>query len=166
MSEKHMKKFRQNFTLSSLIGFLLLAPVPSFALDVKKVESTFEPGKCADPKADALETGRKLITRATVSKKFLEDWAKGELSSAKDQAELNWIRALNPWILPENFTSRTAFTECAAHLRTYSDAKSNLDKKASVALATQSLEEWKACLRLVYPKGPPREFALLQSCLK
>lgn len=161
MSAKYMKSF-------FVIALITFVPVASFALDTKKIESTFLPEKCTDAKKSAfeLELGRTLIPRDAVSQKAIIAWLKAEVSSGKDQPELNWIRALNPWVLPEDFTARTAFTECAAHLRTYSDAKSNLENQVSTPIAEESLEKWKNCLRLVYPAGLPREFTLLQSCLK
>lgn len=162
MPGENMKKY--------LIAFALLAcwilNSGAAPIDVKKIGEAFSLGKCNDPKMDVLELGRKLLSTQTVSKKTVNTWLKEELSTGKDRPELNWIRAVNPWILPEDFTARTAFTECASHLRTYSDAKAHSGDPEAKVLAAQSLERWKNCVSLVYLSELPPEFTQLQTCLK
>ncbi len=148
-------------------GSALAASTPSPAkVKVQKFEEIFTEKNCKPSALPALEAARAAMTTHTTTSRMMNAWLNEEASSGHDQPDLNWVRAINPWILPEKFPARTSFTECASHLRNYSDAREKSGAPAADAFAAKSLEDWSSCLRLVYPKGLPPEFSQMQTCLK
>ncbi len=100
-----------------------------------------------------LRKGKKAESTFTLA---LKEWEESEKKSTKPSSDLNWIRVLNPWILREDFPSRTAFESCAGELRTLMD----------VGITGEGIKEWTECLDLIYTAEVPPEFMRLRKCLE
>lgn len=160
--------------MTGWIAFLLMNAAfagtgPSPGLETR-LAAIFDPKACVSPAGDPLAPARAEIDRfkrerktTTAMRATLADWLARERKTGKDVPALNWVRALNPWLLPPKFPVRTVFEECASHLRTYSDAREA--KTPDAKAANDAIAQWKECVALAYNSEPPAEFALLTRCL-
>jgi hypothetical protein len=152
------------------LTFLLVTLVPANAAESAAAPETvdtriakiFTSKSCSDADAEPLKEADKEIEKfrkELKTKKALEKALKASLEfeqkSAMPVSLLNWVRALDPFLLPKGFPSKYALEGCAADLKTYSDTKTKA-----------ALEEWKACLGLAFSDDLPAEFAALESCLE
>ena len=135
-----------------------------------RIVAALIPAQCLDLKIDPLDGARAEIEKLQKEKKteaalakVINGWLAEERKSGKDRPELNWIRALNPWLLPKGFPARPAFSRCASELRTYSDARTA--QKTDPAAIAAALGEWNDCLELIYPTEKPTAFTVILSCL-
>jgi hypothetical protein len=118
-----------------------------------------ETGHCA---ATGAELVRRLQSEVDVIRKSekkgfekkVAKWLNSERKSGKDESTLNWFRAIDPWVLPETFPSKTAFERCAGELGTYAETPTK-----------EALAAWSSCLDLTYAEEKPTEFTALAKCL-
>jgi hypothetical protein len=116
---------------------------------------------CQDAQKDPVEALRVSLKKhqneakgPAAFQKRLEELLAQEIKTGKDSPDLNWIRAVDPWLLPTDFPTRPGFMRCAAELRTFSDTR--LDS---------AVGEWNECVASLYPKTPPPEFESIRKCL-
>lgn len=138
------------------------SPSPSIATaDLRELGKILTPELCKNGLVDPLqplrvEIGkfRKQYASTEEMKARLKALLEQEQKEGTDLAELNWIRALNPWLLPRDFPGRPALTKCASELRNFSDTRLDV-----------AIDEWKNCLEIAYPAEKPPEFEAIQKCL-
>lgn len=89
-------------------------------------------------------------------KDTIKAWQDDEEMAGKPNPNLGWLRALDPWTLPKDFASKTAFERCAATLTEIAES----DVKASL------VSDWTECVDLLYTGEKPAEFVSLRKCLE
>lgn len=141
-------------------------PLPSAspsvaAADLRELGKILTPELCKNGLEDPLQPLRAEISKfrkqyvsTEAMKTRLKALLEQEQKEGTDLAELNWIRAVNPWLLPSDFPGRPALTKCASELRNFSDTRLDV-----------AIDEWKSCLDIAYPAEKPPEFAAIQKCL-
>jgi hypothetical protein len=159
------------FTLQIL--FTVLLPVasiaaPPLAIDAG-VRAHLGEKECSDARVDPLVAIRDVLSHIRAGFKNAIEYQASlttalatEQTSPKSVPDLNWIRALDPWALPEGFPARRAFERCASHLRTYTDLRAMKSPSGDVA---EVLTEWKSCVGLAFNQKSPPEFEALGKCL-
>lgn len=143
---------KMNF--SFILLSVLLLPLSAVAdLGIQKV---LIPSLCENPKEDPVESIRKVLAKESEKsiRKKASKWLSEEAKAKKDIPDLNWIRAVNPWLLPEDFPGRPGFVRCASELRTFSDTRDD-----------SSVQEWTECVDSLYAEKRPPEFEALRTCL-
>jgi len=135
-----------------------------------KIADLIAPGRCTDASVDPLAEARTRIDafrKEKKTKKVLEKtfrtWLAEEQGTGKDVSALNWIRALDPNLLPSDFPARKAYIRCSAELRTLSDFRKR--KTPDAAAATETVADWRNCVRVTYVSSTPAEFTALAKCL-
>ncbi len=135
------------------------APV-SAALSVSHFKRSLDPTRCKTSENGPIATIRDelLEYREALSESAFTDRINAllalEIKNGKDQPELNWFRAVNPFLLPDDFPTVVGFSRCAAYLRNFADSR-----------LQSEIDEWKSCVRTLYRKGRPSEFDTLEKCL-
>lgn len=144
-----------------------IAAEPSFET---KVSELIAPGRCTNAATDPLSEARTRIDafrREKKTKKALEEtiraWLADEQETGKDVSALNWIRALEPNLLPADFPARKAYIRCSAELKTLSDYRKR--KTPDAAAATETIADWRNCVQATYVSSTPAEFAAVAKCL-
>jgi hypothetical protein len=133
-----------------------------------RISSLLEDKHCAETGPDPLVAVRSEIDQLSATKQArkalsenFKTWLAQERKSGKDVPTLNWIRMINPWLLPSDFPTKPGFEECAASLKYYSDMREAKDKTATAA----ALKEWKGCVDHAFAGTLPPEFTQLKNCL-
>jgi hypothetical protein len=138
--------------------FTLLLGSVSSSFAAKFDEITASP-HCTDPSTDPIEEARAAFDRAIGAneqalKERLDSLLNEEAKTDRESVELNWVRALKPWILPRNFPTRPGFVRCVAKL-------DSIDQKRDPV----AIDEWYKCIKSLYPRARPPEFEALRKCL-